>query len=835
MSQNMNNEAHHETLTSKINCILEETIVIRSQLEPGPVEVNSPPRDSAISIDPPPSDPDHQAEDEEVDMNFEAKVYDHITEVLETAKSLASVAIQSDTVSVTGSVVSMSDATYAAIEKWIWSQEGPSMSGWAKIEMKMPVKSGSFGVYDKRKGYEVDNLHFLCNEIDALCETEITRPAAVSLLRSFIWRWDREMLSGKNGVLFDEVMEAIKQQQHGGGITAVSKNEASLLHIVALLNKVEFIGILLQRGAEIGVGAGKLGTPLHFAALSGGTEAVLFFLDQGANADATDSQGMTPFMKACEAGKETTAQILISRTTDVMLQAQVTLTMACKEGLTWVVQELLHRGFSLDQEQQHFNQTPIYHACLGGHVEILTLLLDYGATINSSKRPVENQLFVAAVDSGSKITIKLLIESDPAHFLFAKTSRRESALHIACKMGLSSVIVQWLVDAGVESDGVDIDGRSALHHAVLAGNDELMHILLNAKVEINIKDNLGLTALDLAVQRKNNTAIEYILDRMSTLDNNGKSTLHLVSAIDNVKVIEYILSRMYALNKNGKAGSTLATDIVFVDLDVGELLIQVPKDVYSKDSKLPVNGLNHKGESALHIATEKRLLPNVCLLLAYGADINIQNSETGDTPLHYAITSLWKEGIELLLEEGAAVNCKRKPYHPVAVFPMLTSVKVKKIKNYVASNHWKEGIRSLLRDGAYENSQTGDTPLHYAATRLWKGGIELLLEKGADVNIKNKKSGDTPLHYAAAGHWKEGIELLLEKGADRKIANAQGLLPRDIAVRSGKRISKLEPTAVSRILQRSNLFSEKDLHTGGSGQPGLTDKVKRSSKMRKAG
>lgn len=171
------------------------------------------------------------------------------------------------------------------------------------------------------------------------------------------------MLSGKNGVLFDEVMEAIQQQQHGGGITAVSKNEASLLHIVALLNKVEFIGILLQRGAEIDLGAGELGTPLHFAALSGGTEAVLFFLDQGANADAMDSQGMTPFMKACEAGKETTAQVLINRTTDVMLQAHVTLRMDCKEGLTWVVQELLHRGVSLDQEQQRFNQPQfIMHA-----------------------------------------------------------------------------------------------------------------------------------------------------------------------------------------------------------------------------------------------------------------------------------------------------------------------------------------------------------------------------------------------------------------------------------------------------------------------------------------
>lgn len=410
VSQNMNNEALHETLTSKINCILEETRVIRSQLEPGPVEANTPPRDSAISMDPLPSDLDHSAEDEEVNLNFEAKVYDHITEVLETAKSLTSVATQSNTVSVTGSVISMSDATYAAIEKWIWSEEGPSMWGWAKIEMKMPAKNGRLGFYDKRKGYQVDNLHFLCNELDALCETEITRPHAVSLLRSFILWWDHEMLSGKNGVLFDEVMEAIQQQQRGGGITAVSKNKASFLHIVSLLNNVEFIGILLQRGAEIDVGVGELGTPLHFAALSGGTEAVLLFLDQGANADAMDSQGMTPFMKACEAGKETTAQILISRTTDVMLQAQGTLTMACKGGLTWVVRELLHRGVSLDQEkveQQRFNQTPIYYACQGGHAEILTLLLDHDATINSSKRPVENQLFVAAVDSGSQATIKL--------------------------------------------------------------------------------------------------------------------------------------------------------------------------------------------------------------------------------------------------------------------------------------------------------------------------------------------------------------------------------------------------------------------------------------------
>jgi ankyrin repeat protein len=693
VSQNMNNEALHETLASKINCILDETRVIRNKLEPGPVEANSPQRDSAISIESPSSDPDNPAEDDELDINFEAKVYDHITEVLETAKSLTSVVIQSDTVSVTGSVVSMSDATYAAIERWIWSQEGPSMLGWAKIEMKIPVKSGRLGVYDKRKGYQVDNLHFLCNEIDALCETEITRPAAVSLLRSFFWRWDRTILLGKNEALFDDAMGAIKQQQHGGGITAVSKNKGSLLHIVALLNKVEFIGILLQRGAEIDVGSGELGTPLHFAALSGGTEAVLFLLDQGANADAMDSQMMTPFMKACEVGKETTAQILVNRTTDVMLQAQDTLrtalhssilmgidetskliiaaalnvdvpdangvtalimacdvqlfanepviqllldrganinamettgetalALACKGGRTWVVRELLQRGASLDQEQQRFDQTPIYYACHRGYAEILKLLMDHGATINSSKRPVENQLFVAAVGSGSEAVTKLLMESDPAHFLFAKTSRRESALHIACKMGLSSVIVQWLVDAGAENDGVDIDERSALHHAVLAGNYELVHILLNANVAISTRDNLGRTALDLAIELNNTTAIVYFIDKLVMLDMKGNSTLHFASAIDNVKS----LKRRFTLNKT----------------------------TFSYRG-VTVNDLNKIGDSALHIATEKRLLQNMSFLLDNGADVNIVDSISGDTPLHLAAAKHWKEGIDLLLERGA--------------------------------------------------------------------------------------------------------------------------------------------------------------------------------------
>lgn len=473
--------------------------------------------------------------------------------------------------------------------------------------------------------------------------------------------------------------------------------------------------ILINRTTNVMLQAqDTLTTALHWSILKGIDETSKLIIAMALNVDVSDANGVTALIMACDVrgfASDPVIQLLLDRGANINAvdrMGESTLGLACKGGRPWVVRELLHRGASLDQEQQRFNQTPIYYACQRGHAEILTLLLDHGATINSSKRPVENQLFVAAVDSESEVTTKLLMESDPAHFLFAKTSRRESSLHIARKMGLSSVIVQWLVDVGAENDGVDIDERSALHHAVLAGNDELIDILLNAKVNIKIKDNLGLTALDLAMQLNNITDVVYFIGRMYTLKMNGNSTLHLASAIDNIKPLE----EWFILNKT--------------------------KYSYRK---VTVNDLNRKGESALHIATEKKLLPNISFLLDHGAGVDIKNSKTGDTPLHHAATVYWVEGIQLLLEAGA------------------------------------------------------------------------------DVNIKNSKTGDTPLHHAAAGDWKEGIDLLLEKGADRKIANAWGLLPRDIAVQRGKRISQLEPTAVSRISQKIRFGFGKDSNTGGSGQP----------------
>lgn len=106
---------------------------------------------------------------------------------------------------------------------------------------------------------------------------------------------------------------AIGIKQHlGPGILARPPHMPSILHLLAATNRIEFLGILIQRGAVVDDGVGSRGTPLHFAAIFGKAEAVLFLLDLGAQTDALDANGMTLFMKACEADQEVTAQILIN-------------------------------------------------------------------------------------------------------------------------------------------------------------------------------------------------------------------------------------------------------------------------------------------------------------------------------------------------------------------------------------------------------------------------------------------------------------------------------------------------------------------------------------------
>ena len=123
----------------------------------------------------------------------------------------------------------------------------------------------------------------------------------------------------------------------------------------------------------------------------------------------------------------------------------------------------------------------------------------------------------------------------------------------------------------------------------------------------------------------------------------------------------------------------------------------------------------------------------VCdLLIQHGAKVNAANGQTGETPLHNALTKAGRPYflyvIKVLIENGADVNARTIPGQETGAF--------------------MRDVRTM-----------GETPLHRAAAYADAEIIEYLLAHGADREIRDA-NGDSPLSWASR-HLRPGRILSL--------------------------------------------------------------------------
>jgi len=107
-------------------------------------------------------------------------------------------------------------------------------------------------------------------------------------------------------------------------------------------------------------------------------------------------------------------------------------------------------------------------------------------------------------------------------------------------------------------------------------------------------------------------------------------------------------------------------------------------------------------------------------LIERGADVNRPSPDTGETPLHSALSKDWPEStlvVKVLLAHGANPNAVTKPSIATGAF---------------------------MRDCRTR----GETPLHRAAAFAEEEAIQLLLDAGAKLDAKDM-NGDSPLSWAS--------------------------------------------------------------------------------------
>lgn len=147
---------------------------------------------------------------------------------------------------------------------------------------------------------------------------------------------------------------------------------------------------------------------------------------------------------------------------------------ACLTGFDWVVNNMM--SIMLTTENPVFVlSTALRYASEGGHEELVRLLIDEGATINT--QAVDGATaFGCAVAGGYENLVKLFLDNH--------------------------------ADVNFQDEG----GRTALHWAAETGHEPSVHLLLEKGTNVNIKDTRGLTALHYAVGNLHFQVVEKLLE-----------------------------------------------------------------------------------------------------------------------------------------------------------------------------------------------------------------------------------------------------------------------------------------------------------------------------------
>ena len=143
----------------------------------------------------------------------------------------------------------------------------------------------------------------------------------------------------------------------------------------------------LQQGADVNCRDKDGLTPLIWAAIQGHEEVVRLLLERGGDLEAKNHNGDTALMWASLMGHKDVVDFMLDRGANADLcepESGVTALMAASaKGHADVAQVLVERGAAVNARDRNGN-TALTHASIKGYAEVVDLLLAAGATFNGT-------------------------------------------------------------------------------------------------------------------------------------------------------------------------------------------------------------------------------------------------------------------------------------------------------------------------------------------------------------------------------------------------------------------------------------------------------------------
>ena len=291
--------------------------------------------------------------------------------------------------------------------------------------------------------------------------------------------------------------------------------------------------------------------PLFLAAANGNLDILSYLFEQGANVNASSSSEetdswfvpsefddylpiwRTPLIVALINGHNDAFTFLIDKGADVNLQDHVGYTAlhhAVQSKNFDAVSCLVHNGADINLFTSINKQTPLMLACQSHNMDAINFLLNKGAEVNLQDKDGKSALHFAS----SNICYWLI--QNLADVNMCDNHNCTPLMQASSKSDVKKVAM--LIENGAKVDLQDVDGNTALHHAVLNSYDSLGFertpdiclALLTAKASIHLCNSQGWTPLLLASKNCIKSAVEILIKHPEVTKEQRANALELLGS-----------------------------------------------------------------------------------------------------------------------------------------------------------------------------------------------------------------------------------------------------------------------------------------------------------------
>ena len=420
------------------------------------------------------------------------------------------------------------------------------------------------------------------------------------------------------------------------------------------------VGSLLRQGVDVTTAQADGATALHWAAYWNDPDTLDLLIQAGANVNAENDYAATPLWAACanrHAG--IVAQLLeVGANPNMRLRSGETLLTRCAHtGDPAAVRALVSHGAEIDAAEPEKGQTALMRAVARRHPDVARILLEAGAAVDTRTAVVQQLRGTGARSTTSPQGSTYFDAGGFTPLLFAA---RHGAVDSA----------RWLLAAGADVNDTGADGNSALVLAAMSGHETLARYLLEHGADPNAA-GAGYTALHAAVLRSQPDLLKALLatganpdmpllrgtpvprwtyQHIFTLREKGATPLMLAAKYLEPQILRLLTAAgadpllsmedgttalMAAVGLGSSRSTTrrnrlVAPELVSAEWADEELVLSTLRAAVDAGAAVAVNAVGRAGNTALHGAARNRFPAAAELLVAQGADPEIEN-EAGTT------------------------------------------------------------------------------------------------------------------------------------------------------------------------------------------------------------